>query len=146
MAAAAGLEAVDGGVGGEGECDVAEGDEVARPFEFRHVAGFGAVGGDVADGDAGVVGADVADDVEGVAALLAQQAVDECAGLRALHAGEVAVAAISTLVPTSKVAVMVTAPLAEADEVKYSRFSTPFNCSSIGAATVRARVSAEAPG
>ena len=36
--------------------------------------------------------------------------------------------------------------LAEAEEVKYTMFSTPFNCSSIGAATVLARVSAEAPG
>ncbi len=49
-------------------------------------------------------------------------------------------------VPISKVAVMATEPLADAEEVKYSRFSTPLNCSSIGAATVRASVSAEAPG
>ena len=33
-------------------------------------------------------------------------------------------AAISALVPTSNVAVMVTTPLAAADEVKYSMFST----------------------
>ena len=55
-------------------------------------------------------------------------------------------AAISALVPTSNVAVMVTTPLAAADEVKYSMFSTPLSCSSIGAATVLDRVSADAPG
>ena len=36
--------------------------------------------------------------------------------------------------------------VAAADEVKYSMFSTPLSCSSIGAATVLDRVSADAPG
>ena len=54
--------------------------------------------------------------------------------------------AMSTLVPTSKEAVIVRLPLDEAVELKYSRFSTPDSCSSMGAATVFARVSAEAPG
>lgn len=54
--------------------------------------------------------------------------------------------ALSTSVPTSKVAVMVVCPLEAELELKYSRFSTPDSCSSIGAATVRASVSAEAPG
>ena len=41
---------------------------------------------------------------------------------------------------------MVTEPLEEAIELKNDRRSTPESCSSMGAATVRARVSAEAPG
>ena len=41
---------------------------------------------------------------------------------------------------------MVVWPLDAELELKYSSFSTPESCSSIGAATVRARVSAEAPG
>ena len=54
--------------------------------------------------------------------------------------------ALSTSVPTSKVAVIVVCPLLDEDEPKYSRFSSPDSCSSIGAATVLARVSADAPG
>jgi hypothetical protein len=54
--------------------------------------------------------------------------------------------ALSVSVPTSKVAVMVTVPLEADDELKYSMPSMPESCSSIGAATVRASVSAEAPG
>ena len=49
-------------------------------------------------------------------------------------------------VPTSKVAVIVVWPLEAELELKYSRFSIPESCSSIGAATVRASVSADAPG
>ena len=41
---------------------------------------------------------------------------------------------------------MVTVPLEADDELKYSIPSMPESCSSIGAATVRASVSAEAPG
>ena len=41
---------------------------------------------------------------------------------------------------------MVSVPLESALELKYKRFSTPLNCSSIGAATVLAKVSALAPG
>src|SRR4026208_2571530 len=52
----------------------------------------------------------------------------------------------STLVPGSKVAVMVRLPVDEEVELKNDSFSTPESCSSIGAATVRARVSALAPG
>ena len=52
----------------------------------------------------------------------------------------------STSVPTSKVAVIVNVPLESALELKYSRSSTPLSCSSMGAATVFARVSALAPG
>ena len=54
--------------------------------------------------------------------------------------------AMSMLVPTSNVAVIVNVPLEAAVELKYSRFSTPDSCSSIGAATVRVSVSLEAPG
>ena len=54
--------------------------------------------------------------------------------------------ALSTSVPTLKVAVMVATPLLEELLWKYSRFSTPESCSSMGAATVLASVSALAPG
>ncbi len=54
--------------------------------------------------------------------------------------------ALSTSVPTSKVAVIVVTPLEAEDELKYSMPSTPESCSSIGAATVLASVSADAPG
>ena len=54
--------------------------------------------------------------------------------------------AMSTLVPTSNDAVITRLPLDAAVELKYIRFSTPDSCSSIGAATVLASVSAEAPG
>src|SRR5256885_4358474 len=52
----------------------------------------------------------------------------------------------STLVPGSKVAVICSEPLEEDVELKYESFSTPESCSSIGAATVLASVSALAPG
>ncbi len=52
----------------------------------------------------------------------------------------------STLVPGSKVAVICSEPLEDEVELKYESFSTPESCSSIGAATVRAKVSALAPG
>ncbi len=52
----------------------------------------------------------------------------------------------STSVPTSKVAVMVSAPSEPAVELKYSMPSMPESCSSMGAATVCAMVSALAPG
>ena len=54
--------------------------------------------------------------------------------------------ALSMSVPTSNVAVMVVWPLDDELLLKYSRFSTPESCSSMGAATVRAKVSADAPG
>ena len=54
--------------------------------------------------------------------------------------------ALSTSVPTSNVAVIVAWPFDAELELKYNRFSTPESCSSIGAATVFASVSAEAPG
>jgi len=56
------------------------------------------------------------------------------------------IVALLTSVPTSNVPVMVSVPLEAEDELKYSRPSTPESCSSIGAATVRASVSALAPG
>jgi len=49
-------------------------------------------------------------------------------------------------VPTSKVPVIVIVPAEVELELKYSSPSTPDNCSSIGAATVRASVSALASG
>ncbi len=52
----------------------------------------------------------------------------------------------STLVPGSKVAVICSVPLDDEVELKKDSFSTPESCSSIGAATVRASVSALAPG
>jgi hypothetical protein len=54
--------------------------------------------------------------------------------------------AVSTFVPTSNVAVIDNVPFDADDELKYSMPSTPESCSSIGAATVCARVSALAPG
>ena len=54
--------------------------------------------------------------------------------------------AVSTLVPTSNVTVITNVPLDCATELKNRRFSTPDSCSSIGPATVRVRVSVEAPG
>src|SRR4051794_31419200 len=52
----------------------------------------------------------------------------------------------STLVPGSKVAVLGRLPVEDEVELKKESFSTPESCSSIGAATVRASVSALAPG
>src|SRR6185436_14526281 len=52
----------------------------------------------------------------------------------------------STLVPGSKVTVICRLPVEDEVELKYDSFSTPESCSSIGAATVRDRVSALAPG
>src|SRR5688572_19531587 len=52
----------------------------------------------------------------------------------------------STLVPGSNVAVICSEPLEDEVELKNDSFSTPESCSSIGAATVRDRVSALAPG
>src|SRR3989441_10737296 len=52
----------------------------------------------------------------------------------------------STLVPGSKVAVICSVPLEDEVELKKDSFSTPDNCSSMGAATVRDSVSALAPG
>ena len=54
--------------------------------------------------------------------------------------------ALSTSVPTSKVVTRLLWPLDEELELKYSSPSTPESCSSMGAATVRASVSALAPG
>jgi hypothetical protein len=54
--------------------------------------------------------------------------------------------ALSMSVPTSKVPVIVVCPFDAELLLKYSRPSMPDNCSSIGAATVRASVSADAPG
>ena len=54
--------------------------------------------------------------------------------------------AVSRSVPGSKATVMLTAPSEVEDEVMYSMPSTPLTSCSIGAATVSARVSAEAPG
>ena len=48
--------------------------------------------------------------------------------------------------PLSKVTVMLSDPVEEDEELKYDRRSTPESCSSIGAATVFASVSALAPG
>ena len=52
----------------------------------------------------------------------------------------------STLVPGSKVAVIESEPVDDEVELKNESFSTPESCSSIGAAVVRATVSALAPG
>src|SRR5262249_30121510 len=54
--------------------------------------------------------------------------------------------AMSRLVPRSKVTAMVKRPSAVAFEDRYSMFSTPLICSSIGATTVEATTSALAPG
>ena len=54
--------------------------------------------------------------------------------------------AVSRSVPGWKVTVMATEPSEVEDEVTYSIPSTPLISCSIGAATVSARVSAEAPG
>src|SRR5512141_3243630 len=54
--------------------------------------------------------------------------------------------ALSTSVPVSNVTVIDTVPFDDELELKYSMFSTPESCSSIGAATTLASVSAEAPG
>ncbi len=56
------------------------------------------------------------------------------------------ITACCALEPISNVAVIVSWPFEAAVELKYDRFSTPESCSSIGAATVRASVSALAPG
>ena len=92
VVAAAGEEAVDGVVGREGQGDVAEGDEVGGPGERGFAGALAAIQGQVADADGAGVGVGVADDVEPVAAGLLRQAVDQFAGLRALHAGKNALA------------------------------------------------------
>ena len=54
--------------------------------------------------------------------------------------------AVFRSVPMSKVTVSVYAPVLSDDDDRYSMFSTPLTCCSIGAATDSARTLASAPG